>query len=106
MTAARRVLYSHCLVAFACIGLTRVALDRQWKLGGPFQQRLEEFFAQPAVKVAYLTCLGSCLAFPVALAYCTVGRLSAWRWTPAVAAVIVLALVQYVALVLVLPVRY
>ena len=26
MTAARRVLYSHCLVAFACIGLTRVAL--------------------------------------------------------------------------------
>jgi len=106
MTGARVLLYAHCLVAIACTGLTVFALERKAQFGGQFSSQLEDFFAHPVVAWVYLSCLLSCLVFPAGVAFKAVGRMSAWRWAPAVAADACLALLQYSALVIVYPARY
>jgi hypothetical protein len=105
MMRARVLLYGHCLVGFACIGLAAFALERQAEFGGRFHRRLEVFFAHPVVAGAYLACALSCFAFPAGVAFAAVGRTSAWRWAPAVAVSVVLGLMQYFALVMVYPIR-
>ena len=105
MTRASGVLCAHCVVASACVALAAWLLNRQAEFGSRYRGQLEVFFARPVVSGAYLLCLLSSFAFPVAVAYRLVGRVSAWRWGPAVLADALLGLVQYVALVLLYPIR-
>jgi hypothetical protein len=105
MTKARLLLYAHLLVTFVCVGLTVIALHRQAELGWRFSRQMEVIFARPVVSLAYSLCLLSSFAFPAAVAYAAVGRLSAWRWFLLVAAVSALSWVQFAALIIVYPVR-
>ncbi|HKB39140.1 MAG TPA: hypothetical protein VKD72_22060 [Gemmataceae bacterium] len=102
MKWARALLYAHCLVALACVGLAVFSLERQAK----FDRQLEVFFAHPVVSWVYWLCFLSCLAFPLGLTYQAADKMTAWRWVPAVLASLVLALVQFAALELMYPVRY
>ena len=105
MTRASGVLCAHCVVASACVALAAWLLNRQAEFGSRYRGQLEVFFARPVVSGAYLLCLLSSFAFPVAVAWRLVGRVPAWRWCLAVAADALLGLVQYVALVLLYPTR-
>lgn len=106
MIGARMLLYAHGLVTLMCTGLAAFTLGRRAELDWRFDRQLEVFFADPVAWWAYVTCLLSSFVLPVGVAYKTVGRISAWRWVPVVAAEVVMGLVQQLALLIVLPVRY
>ena len=106
MSRARTLLYTHCLVALACIGSAAFLLERSAEFGWRFDRRLEKIFADPVVSWACVALGLSSFAFPALVAYSTVGRMSAWRWCPIVAADFVLGVVQFIALQMVYPVRY
>ena len=71
-----------------------------------FSRLAEWLFSFPAGQWAYCGFLLSCLAFPFGLAYGAIGRVSVWRWGPAVIADIFLSLLQFVAIMLASPARY
>jgi hypothetical protein len=105
MVGARLIFYTHCLVAIACVALTIMVLDRMAHQDWAFRGQFERFFAHPVTVAGYLLCAASCFVFPAALAWRVVLRTSASRWVPLMAADIVLSLVQFVALMVVVPVR-
>jgi hypothetical protein len=105
MKRARVLLYAQGLLTLVCGVLTFLALKREAEIGWSFHRRLEEFFASPVVMGLYLACQLSCLAFPASVAIIAVGRVSAWRAALAVAASGALALLQFVVLEMVYPVR-
>ena len=66
--AARMFFLLHCLIAAGCVGSAVYILDRRVGDGWQFDRQLETFFDCRPVQVAYLACVGSCMAFPIALA--------------------------------------
>src|SRR5262245_31476045 len=97
MSGARVLLCTHCLVATASIASVAYALGRNLQLEG--------FFSDSVVLWIYVLVILSSFAFTACIAYLTAGRMPVWRWCPIVLADIVLGLVQFLALLVVYPVR-
>jgi hypothetical protein len=102
---AKKLFYLHCLIATGCAGLAVYVLDRRAEDGWQFDRQLEWFFERLPVQVAYLACLASCVALPVALAGLTIRRMAVWRWLALLVVVSLLATVQGFALSVMVPVR-
>jgi hypothetical protein len=105
MKGARTVLYTHCLVTLACVGLAVVGLERAGGGSWRFNRQVEWLPPFAGVQLVYLLLMLSCFAFPLAAAYKSVGRMSAWRWGPVTLADLFLTVVQLLALMLAYPVR-
>jgi hypothetical protein len=105
MKTARLLLYTHCLIAVACIGFTGYALERHGALDWLFDRRLEVILSNPLAAGVYWLCVLSSFAFPVGVAYQTIGRTSRWQ-RPVILADFVLGVMQFLALLEMYPVRY
>jgi hypothetical protein len=105
-TRVRVILYTHCLVASGCIGLTVFALERRFVNDWRFDRQLELFLNNPAGTCFGWLCLLSSLLFPALVADQMAGRMSQWRRWVVLFEDICLGLVQLAALMVLIPVRY
>ena len=93
----RRIVYTHCLVAAPAVLMFYRSATAGW-------HPPDWFFSSP-VGALYGVWMLSAFVFPAALAEDMVGRLPWWRWLPLLLMDLVLALLQYVALGLLVPFR-
>jgi hypothetical protein len=62
------LLYTHCVIAFTCVGLNLIALEQRSELDWRLHDWLRQFSATPIGVMAWVLCLASCFGFPAAFA--------------------------------------